>query len=152
LQLKFSLSEEKQIQATGARAWQRDRRTGIQFTNVSKDYREQLDQWLSLQSEQQAKTIPAVTNAMLSDVPIDIDPMAHASTAEVDDPNQPRAIVTAIIRGGPVRAKCSACLAIITFGNTIGAPLDQERKLREAFIEHLRQKHAELSANANLPA
>jgi CheY-like chemotaxis protein len=151
LQLKFSLSEEKQIQATGARAWQRDRRTGIQFTNVSKDYREQLDRWLALQSEQQAKTIPAVTNAMLSDVPIDIDPMAHASTVEVDDPNQPRAIVTAIIRGGPVRAKCSACLAIITFGNTIGAPLDQERKLREAFIEHLRQKHAELSANANLP-
>jgi CheY-like chemotaxis protein len=149
LQLRFSLSEDKPIQAAGARAWQRDRRSGIQFTNVSKKCREQLDQWIALQSEQQAKAIPAVTNAILSDVPVDIDPMAHATAVEVNDPNQPRAIVTAIIRGGPVRAKCSACLAIITFGNTIGSPLDQERKLREAFIEHLRQKHAELAANAN---
>jgi CheY-like chemotaxis protein len=152
LQLTFSLSEGKYIQAVGTRAWQRDRRTGIQFTNVSQDYREQLDQWLALQSEQQAKAIPAVTNAMLSDVPVDIDPMAHAAAVEVDDPNQPRAIVTAIIRGGPVRAKCSACLAVITFGTTIGAPLDQERKLREAFAEHLRQKHADLGAHTRLPA
>jgi hypothetical protein len=149
LELTFSLSETRSIQATGVRAWQRDRRSGIQFTNFAANSREDLDQWLARQSEEQAKTIPAVTNAIISDVPVDIDPMTHGMPVEADDPNQPRAIVTAIIRGGPVRAKCSACLAVITFGNTIGAPLDQERKLREAFLEHLRQKHAEHATDAN---
>jgi CheY-like chemotaxis protein len=147
LQLRFSLGE-KGIVTAGVRAWQRDRRSGVQFTNLSTRCRADLDEWLALQSDQQVKTIPAVTNAIVSAVPVDIDPMAHAVAVEVNDPKQPRAIVTAIIRGGPVRAKCSACLAIINFGNTIGAPLDQERKLREAFLEHLRQKHSELAADA----
>jgi len=50
-------------------------------------------------------------------------------------------IVTAIIRGGPVRARCSSCQTTITFGDTINAPLEQERKLREAFVAHLHERH-----------
>ena len=58
-------------------------------------------------------------------------------------------IVTAIIRGGPVRARCSSCQATITFGDTISAPLEQERKLRDAFLAHLRERHEDVLESAS---
>ena len=141
VQLRFALEAERPpMQATANAAWHRDGRVGFQFTNMPSSSRSELNEWLAQQFSQQTSTLPALVNSVIGpreDVPApDLAPQA--------DPIGQRgihAIVTAIIRGGPVRARCSQCKATITFGNTIGAPLDQERKLREAFAQHLREKH-----------
>jgi hypothetical protein len=141
VQLKFALEETSApLQLTGNPVWQRNERVGIQFTNVPGSSRTELDEWLAGKSEYLAK------------LPLRLPVGTGGSVDQPDSPDQSRvfgksgeirAIVTAIIRGGPVRARCSACKATITFGNTIGAPLDQERKLREAFISHLHDVHPE---------
>ena len=138
VQLKFALDAGKAaLQVSGNIVWQREHRIGVQFTNMTKSSREILDTWLAHEFEVQAKAQkPAIAGGVR-----DFDIGEHARTAVYSNAGEIRPIVTAIIRGGPVRARCSACQATITFGNTIAAPLEQERKLREAFIAHVREKH-----------
>ena len=140
--LRFALETERSpIQATANAAWHRDGRVGFQFTSMQTSSRSELNDWLAQQFSQQTSRFPAPANSIVTtvrDVPSsDVVPQTDANGQGV------RAIVTAIIRGGPVRARCSECRATITFGNTIGAPLDQERKLREAFARHLKEKHSD---------
>lgn len=138
VQLRFVLDMEKPaLQVNGTVAWQRDGRIGIQFTHMPKSSRSELDAWLASEFEAQSKAQrPA---AQLSARQTEFE---EASRTTVYGNNEGlRPIVTAVIRGGPVRARCSGCQATITFGNTIVAPLEQERKLREAFVAHVREKH-----------
>lgn len=153
VQLQFVLDDENiPIQANGRIAWKRDGLVGIEFATMTKTSRAALEEWLARQFEIQTKVRPEVTFAANSRqgkvVPIEDTRMAPtASTREIHP------IVTAIIRGGPVRARCSSCQATITFGETISAPLEQERKLREAFLVHLHEKHEDESvrSGARLP-
>lgn len=141
LHLRFSLDETSApLEVSGNPVWQRNDRLGVQFTSLRRSSRQELDEWLAQKFESLTKLPPRL--------PV----MASGAFAPHASPDQLRvfgksgeirAIVTAIIRGGPVRARCSACQQTITFGNTIGAPLDQERKLREAFIMHMHEAHAE---------
>jgi hypothetical protein len=140
LQLRFSLDETSApLQVTGNPVWQRNDRVGVQFTGMPQSSRAELDEWLAQKFESLAKLPP----------PLPVT-AGEAFASHSNDPSRVfgksgeiRVIVTAIIRGGPVRARCSACQATITFGSTIGAPLDQERKLREAFITHMHEAHPE---------
>ena len=139
VQLRFSLeSDRPPIVVTANPAWHRDGRVGFQFTGMPKASRVELDEWLTQQFTRQTQSFPAQANTIFGTPPEEALPPERA---EQEVPGKIRAIVTAIIRGGPVRARCSDCSATITFGNTIGAPLDQERKLREAFARHLKDKH-----------
>jgi hypothetical protein len=141
VQLKFALEDGCiPIQISGATAWQRDKLVGIQFSSMTKANRAELEEWLARQFEIETKVRaprPLVASGTRQ---------AFASadeTQSVATPNSEgiRPIVTAIIRGGPVSARCSACQLTISFGNTIGVPLEQERKLRDAFLAHLEDKH-----------
>ena len=139
VQLGFALAAGKpQLQVSGKVVWQRDQRIGVQFTNMPKASRAELDAWLAHEFEVQTKAQrPAMPVAMR-----DVALIEDSRAAVYGKSGGIHPIVTAVIRGGPVRARCSACQATITFGNTIGAPLEQERKLREAFVAHVKEKHA----------
>jgi len=141
--LLFALEAERPpIQVTANAAWHRDGRVGFQFTNMKASSRSELNAWLSQQFTKQTSAFPALVNSVVS-LPRDDFPQADvAPPTDSAALGGIRAIVTAIIRGAPVRARCSECKATITFGNTIGAPLDQERKLRDAFARHLDEKHS----------
>lgn len=149
VQLRFALENESvPIQGNGRVAWQRDGLIGIEFATMSKAGRAELEEWLSKQFEIQTKVRPqiAVSPNTRQEKVVPIEDTRVATTA---GPREIYPIVTAIIRGGPVRARCSSCQATITFGNTISAPLEQERKLRDAFLVHLHENHAdELQRNA----
>lgn len=138
VQLKFALDSGKALlQVNGNIVWHRDQRVGVQFTNMTKSSRSELDAWLAHEFEVQAKAKkPAITGSVR-----DLEMGDHPRTAVYGGADGIHPIVTAVIRGGPVRARCSACQATITFGNTIAAPLEQERKLREAFVAHVQEKH-----------
>lgn len=139
IQLRFSLEAGSQpLQVNGNIAWQRDGRLGVQFTHMSRSSRSELDAWLAREFEAQSK-------AQFPAAPVSTrEPEFQEARATVYGNNEGlHPIVTAVIRGGPVRARCSGCQSTITFGNTIGAALEQERKLREAFIAHVKEKHEE---------
>ena len=141
VQLKFALEDGCiPIQIFGTPAWQRDKLVGIQFASMTKANRAELEEWLARQFEIETKVrgqLPSVGSgtrqffALTDEAPSE----ATAGSGEIHP------IITAIIRGGPVRARCSDCQMTITFGNTIGVPLEQERKLRDAFLAHLEDKH-----------
>jgi len=144
VQLRFSLEADRPpMQATAVAAWHRDGRVGFQFTSMQTSGRSELNAWLSEQFSRQTNAFPAMANSVVTMRDDDFPSSDIASHTDSAASGGIRAIVTAIIRGGPVRARCSECKATITFGNTIGAPLDQERKLREAFARHLQEKHPE---------
>ncbi|HWY70185.1 MAG TPA: PilZ domain-containing protein [Terriglobales bacterium] len=141
VQLRFALEEGRiPIQASGKVAWQRDGLTGIEFVTMTKGGRSELEEWLAEQFEIQTKVRPQITFVTSSSGQDEPAAVEGADTAPVHK-GEIHPIVTAIIRGGPVRARCSSCQATITFGNTISSPLEQERKLREAFAVHLHEKH-----------
>ena len=150
VQLRFALEEGSiPIQASGRVAWQREGLVGIEFQTMTKASRSELEQWLSEQFEIQTKVRPPVTIATGKGADENIIPIDAARTADTAHAKEIYPIVTAIIRGGPVRARCSSCQATITFGNTISAPFEQERKLRDAFAVHLRERHeGELEASS----
>ena len=140
IQLKFAPEEGSNVLlVTGNPVWQRDQRVGVQFTSMPTASRTELNDWLSRQFEYMGKlpSLPVPGAAPGPGQTESGDSRTFGKSGEI------RAIVTAVIRGGPVRARCSACQMTITFGNTIGDPLDQERKLREAFVIHLHDKHPE---------
>lgn len=149
VQLKFILEGEESplpIQVNGNAVWQREGNAGIQFTGMSTASRAQLDNWLARQFDIQAKLPPKGAMAAMGNT---YEEGAASEQSRIfGRSGEIRAIVTAIISGGPVRARCSACQSTITFGNAIGAALDQERKLREAFIAHLQEKHPEQVAES----
>jgi hypothetical protein len=141
VQLKFALQDGGiPIQISGTPAWQRDKSAGIQFASMTKATRAELEEWLARQFEIETKVrgyLPSVTTGVRQ---------TFASAAERQNgatvnSGEIHPIITAIIRGGPVSARCSSCQVTITFGNTIGVPLEQERKLRDAFLAHLEDKH-----------
>jgi hypothetical protein len=140
--LKFALDEGRSpIQVTGNPVWHREGRIGIQFVSMPARSRTELSDWLARQLEILAKASPT---APASGIGMAVEgPETGDQSRTFGKSGEVKAIVTAIIRGGPVRARCSKCQATITFGNTIGAPLDQERKLRDAFILHIQEKHPE---------
>lgn len=142
VQLKFALEEPSaQLQIAANPVWQRDGRIGLQFTTMSRKNRMELDNWLAREFERVAKVLPP---RMSVSAGVGLGESESSDHARVfGKSGEIHAIITAIIRGGPVRARCSSCQMTITFGNTIGAPLDQERKLREAFAAHLQEKHPE---------
>lgn len=150
VQLRFALEDERApIQANGRVAWQRDGLIGVEFATMSKAGRAELEEWLAKQFEIQTKVRPQITFTP-NLRPDKVVPMEDTRVATTASPREIYPIVTAIIRGGPVRARCSSCQATITFGNTISAPLEQERKLRDAFLVHLHESHAhELQRNAS---
>jgi hypothetical protein len=141
VQLRFALEEGRiPVQASGKVAWQRDGLTGIEFVTMTKAGRSELEEWLAEQFEIQTKVRPKITFVTSSSGQDEPAAVEGADTAQVHK-GEIHPIVTAIIRGGPVRARCSSCQATITFGNTISSPLEQERKLRDAFTVHLHEKH-----------
>ena len=142
VQVRFALEDGKiPILASGRVAWQRHGLIGIEFVNMTKASRSELEEWLAEQFEIQTKVRPKV--AIVTSNSGEGEFTSIDSTQLVTVPKgEAHPIVTAIIRGGPVRARCSSCQATITFGNTISSPLEQERKLREAFASHLDEKHA----------
>ena len=142
VQVRFALEDGKiPILASGRVAWQRDGLIGIEFVAMTKASRSELEEWLAEQFEIQTKVRPKV--AIVTSNSGEGEFTSIDSTQLVTVPKgEVHPIVTAIIRGGPVRARCSSCQATITFGNTISSPLEQERKLREAFASHLDEKHA----------
>ena len=153
VQLRFALEEGNiPISAGGRVAWQRDGLVGIEFVGMTKTSRSELEAWLAEQFEIQTKVRPKIT-LTTSNREENLIPIESARTAAIPNSGEIRPIVTAIIRGGPVRARCSGCQATITFGNTISAPLEQERKLRDAFVAHLRERHEDEleAASVNFP-
>jgi hypothetical protein len=141
VQLRFALEENSiPILASGKVAWQRDGLIGIEFMTMTKASRSELEDWLSEQFEIQTKVRPKVSLVTSNGGEDEFASIEGAQTITVAK-GEIHPIVTAIIRGGPVRARCSSCQAIITFGNTISSPLEQDRKLRDAFVIHLHAKH-----------
>lgn len=139
IQLSFMLEAEKPpLQVKGNVVWQREQRTGVQFTQMSKSARSELDDWLAREFEARAKI---QRPALAGNGRENLSASDSSRTAVYGNAEGIHPIVTAIIRGGPVRARCSACQATISFGNTISQPLEQERKLREAFLSHVQEKH-----------
>jgi hypothetical protein len=138
VQLRFALEAGGvALQVNGNVAWQREGRIGVQFTHMPKSSRSELDAWLAREFEAQSKAQrPA---APLSAREKEFEEASRTTVYGNYEGLHP--IVTGVVRGGPVRARCSGCQATITFGNTIAAPLEQERKLREAFIAHVKEKH-----------
>lgn len=152
VQVIFALEEGgAAIEVTGTRVWQRDDLAGIQFSSMTKSSRAVLEEWLARQFEIQTMvrppSLPRGNNPVL-----DAAPYEQHRVPLIPNTGDIHPIVTAIIRGGPVRAKCSRCQAEIKFGNTIGDSLEQERKLREAFSLHVLDRHkSELRDQATLP-
>jgi len=149
VQLLFALEDGgARIEVAGTKVWQRGDMAGIQFSSMSKSSRAVLEEWLARQFEIQTMVRPPSLSR--ASIPlIDAAPHEQHRTALVPNTGEIHPIVTAIIRGGPVRAKCSLCHTEIKFGNSIGDSLEQERKLREAFSLHLQDRHkAELRNEA----
>jgi hypothetical protein len=142
LHMRFAFDEGgPPVELTGNIVWQRDGLTGVQFTSMTKADRSELEGWLSRQFEIQTLVRPPVP----SRVPIQIvehPPASEPRTPSVPIPGGLHPIITAIIRGGPVRARCSGCQADIPLGSNIGDSIEQERKLRDAFARHIQEKHA----------
>lgn len=139
VQLKFALDEPSAIiQVMANPVWHRDGRVGFQFTSMSTNNRIALDNWLAVEFERVAKVLPPRVSQT---APAGLLHESSEVSRTLGKPVEIHPIVTAVIRGGPVRARCSSCQMTITFGTTIGSALDQERKLREAFTLHLQQKH-----------
>ncbi|MBV9435550.1 MAG: PilZ domain-containing protein [Acidobacteria bacterium] len=152
VQLRLSLEDGRApLAMSGNVVWQREQRVGVQFTSMPKASRTELDAWLAAQFDAQSK---AHRPALPLGPKEGFEPLDLSRTSAPTNPGGIHPIVTAIIRGGPVRARCSGCQATIALGNTIGTALEQERKLREAFVAHVQEKHhtelAEvLAASAN---
>lgn len=138
LQLRFALEEERMpIDVSATAVWQRDGEVGVQFTSITKAGRAELEEWLARQFEIQTLVRPPSQPRPASVIAESVGPRASSLPSSGDI----HPVVTAIIRGGPVRARCSECRADITFGPSIGDSIEQERKLREAFAAHVREKH-----------
>jgi hypothetical protein len=140
VQLKFALDDGSiPIQISGTAVWQREKLLGIQFNSMTKASRAELEEWLARQFEIETKVrgpLPSATSGSRHfALAGETESVAPSNSTDIHP------IVTAIIRGGPVSARCSGCQVAITFGNTIGVPLEQERKLRDAFVAHLEDKH-----------
>jgi DNA-binding NarL/FixJ family response regulator len=143
IELRFALEEQKaSIEVSGTAVWQRDGEVGIQFTSISKADRRDLEDWLARQFEIQTLVRPAAYARSASQAAASSDTRA----ASLPNSGDLHPVVTAIIRGGPVRARCSECRADIPFGGSVGDSIEQERKLREAFAVHVRDKHRSTSA------
>lgn len=130
------------VELTGNIVWQRDGLTGVQFTSMTKADRSELESWLSRQFEIQTLVRPPVPSSRVTPALVEHPAASEARTPSVPIPGGPHPIVTAIIRGGPVRARCSGCQADIAMGSNIGDSIEQERKLRDAFARHVHEKHA----------
>lgn len=130
------------VDLVGTVVWHRDGLTGVQFTSMTKADRSELEDWLSRQFEIQTHVRPPISSNRVihskSEPPSEPEPRTPA----VPIPGGLHPIVTAIIRGGPVRARCSGCQADIPLGSGIGDSIEQERKLRDAFARHVHEKHA----------
>jgi len=138
LQLRFALEEARMpIEVSAAAVWQRDGEVGVQFTSITKAGRAELEEWLAQQFEIQTLVRPPSRNHFTAGVAESVEPRAPSLPTSGDI----HPIVTAIIRGGPVRARCSECRADIQFGGSVGDSIEQERKLRDAFAAHVREKH-----------
>ena len=143
LQMWFALDEgSAPIELVGAVVWQRDGLTGIQFTSMTKASRAELEDWLSRQFEIQTLVRPPIRPTRLTPQFVESPPPAEPRTPPISIPGGIHPIVTAIIRGGPVRARCSGCEADIPLGSAIGDSIEQERRLRDAFARHVHDKHA----------
>ena len=143
LQMRFALEEGAvEIELAGTVVWQRDGLTGIQFTAMTKADRAELEDWLSRQFEIQTLVRPPQSKNRAAAPIVEPPPAPDPRTPVVPIPGGLHPIVTAIIRGGPVRARCSGCRADIPLGSNIGDSIEQERKLRDAFARHVQEKHA----------
>jgi CheY-like chemotaxis protein len=142
LQMKFAFEDGGPlVELTGNIVWQRDGLTGVQFTSMTKADRSELEGWLSRQFEIQTLVRPPVPSRIAMPI-VEHPPASESRTPAVPIPGGLHPIVTAIIRGGPVRARCSGCRADIPLGSNIGDSIEQERKLRDAFARHVQEKHA----------
>ena len=143
LYMRFALEDGGPLlELSGSIVWQRDGLTGVQFTSMTKADRTELENWLSRQFEIQTLVRPPMPpRRVVAQVP---EPRSSTEprTPAVPIPGRPHPIITAIIRGGPVRARCSGCQADIPLGSNIGDSIEQERKLRDAFARHIQEKHA----------
>jgi DNA-binding NarL/FixJ family response regulator len=138
LKLRFSLEEDRApIEVSASLVWQREGEVGLQFTSITKAGRTELEDWLAQQFEIQTLVRPPSRAHSLNGMTESSEPRSSPLPSSGDI----RAVVTAIIRGGPVRARCSECRADIQFGGSVGDSIEQERKLREAFAAHVREKH-----------
>jgi CheY-like chemotaxis protein len=143
LHMKFAFEDPGPlVELTGNVVWQRDGLTGVQFTSMTKADRSQLEGWLASQFEIQTLVRPPLPRTQVATAIVEHPPASDARTPAVPIPGGLHPIVTAIIRGGPVRARCSACQADIALGTNIGDSIEQERKLRDAFARHIQEKHA----------
>lgn len=141
LQLTFALEEGRTpIEVTGTPVWQRDDLLGVQFASMSKISRAELEDWLARQFEIQTLVRPPVLSRPFTSIGAAESIEQHHGPA-IPIPGDIHPIVTAIIRGGPVKAKCSLCREELKLGSMIGDPLEQERKLREAFSLHVQERH-----------
>lgn len=143
LHLRFAFEDTgRLVELTGNVVWQRDGLTGVQFTSMTKADRSELEGWLSRQFEIQTLVRPPIPSTRVAVMVAEHPPASEARTPAVHIPGGLHPIVTAIIRGGPVRARCSGCQADIVMGSSIGDSIEQERKLRDAFARHVHEKHA----------
>ena len=130
------------VELTGNVVWQREGLTGVQFTSMTKADRSELENWLSRQFEIQTLVRPPLPTSRLMPPLPEASAASEPRTPSVPIPGGIHPIVTAIIRGGPVRARCSGCQNEIPLGSNIGDSIEQERKLRDAFARHVQEKHA----------
>ena len=130
------------VELTGNIVWQRDGLTGVQFTSMTKADRSELENWLSRQFEIQTLVRPPLPASRFMPLLPEAPGASEPRTPAVPIPGGLHPIVTAIIRGGPVRARCSGCQGEIPLGSNIGDSIEQERKLRDAFARHVHEKHA----------
>jgi CheY-like chemotaxis protein len=144
LQMRFAFEDGGSlVELTGNIVWQRDGLTGVQFTSMTKADRAELENWLSRQFEIQTLVRPPMPSSRMTPHVVEPAPSrTEPRTPAVPIPGGLHPIVTAIIRGGPVRARCSGCQADIPLGPNIGDSIEQERKLRDAFTRHVQEKHA----------
>ncbi len=143
LQMSFAFEDGGAlVELTGSIVWQRDGLTGVQFTSMTKADRAELENWLSRQFEIQTLVRPPMRSSRVASDVVEPLPPTEPRTPAVPIPGGIHPIVTAIIRGGPVRARCSGCQADIALGINIGDSIEQERKLRDAFARHVQEKHA----------
>ena len=143
LHMRFAFEDSGPlVELTGTIVWQRDGLTGVQFTSMTKADRSELEGWLSRQFEIQTLVRPPVPPSRFTVPLLEPPPASDPRTPAIPIPGGLHPIVTAIIRGGPVRARCSSCQADIPLGSNIGDSIEQERKLRDAFARHVQQKHA----------
>ena len=141
LDMRFAFDEgSPSVELTGNIVWQRDGLTGVQFTSMTKADRSELEGWLSRQFEIETLVRPPSPSRLPIQI-VEHPPASEPRTPAIPIPGGLHPIVTAIIRGGPVRARCSGCQADIPLGSNIGDSIEQERKLRDAFARHVQEKH-----------